>query len=88
VQQIEERAGVKLKLIGAPQPEDVIRASSKGILNSLNDVSDDVLDLFSEAASMLITKYNGDKEKAVRACLAYISGHYQMTLVSRSLLTG
>lgn len=88
VQQIEERAGVKLKLIGAPQPEDVIRASSKGILKKLDGVSEDVLELFSEASKLLSDKYKGDKDKAIRACLAYISGHYQMTLVARSMLTG
>ncbi len=63
-------------MIGAPQPEDVIRSSSKGILKKLQDVSDDVLDLFSEAAKLMTDKYKGDKDKAIKACLAYISGHY------------
>lgn len=88
IQQIEDRAGVKLKLIGAPQPEDVIRSSSKGILSKLNSVSDDVLDLFSDAAKLMVDKYRGDKDKAIKACLAYISGHYQSSLVARSMLTG
>ena len=88
VQQIEERAGIKLKLIGAPQPEDVIRASSKDVLKKLDEVSDSVLELFSDAQKLLVEKYKGDKDKAMKACLAVISGHYQMTLVARSLLSG
>jgi len=52
ISQIEEQAGVKLRIIGAPQPADVIRASSKGILKKLDDVHDDVLDLFSEPAKV------------------------------------
>jgi len=71
-----------------PQPEDVIRSSSKGILSKLNSVSDDVLDLFSDAAKLMVDKYRGDKDKAIKACLAYISGHYQSSLVARSMLTG
>lgn len=88
VQQIEDRAGIKLKLIGAPQPEDVIRSSSKDMLKKLDEVSDDVLDLFSEAHKLLVEKYKGDKDKALKVCLALISGHYQKNLVARSMLTG
>ena len=36
VQQIEDRAGVKLRIIGAPQPADVIKASSKDMLKNLD----------------------------------------------------
>ena len=42
-------------MIGAPQPEDVIRASSKGILKKLDDVTEQVLDLFTDAAKVRIT---------------------------------
>jgi hypothetical protein len=66
----------------------VIRASSKDILKKLDEVSDDVLDLFSETQKLLVERYKGDKEKAIRVCLALISGHYQKTLVARSMLTG
>lgn len=52
VAQIEEQAGIKLRVIGVPQPEDVIRASSKGILRNLEDVNKDVLGLFKEAANV------------------------------------
>lgn len=39
LQKIEDQAGIKLKRIGVPQPEDVIKASSRGILKSLKDVN-------------------------------------------------
>lgn len=54
VQRIEDTAGVKLKRIGIPQPEDVIRASSRGILKNLLDVNEDVLHLFEDLAKVLI----------------------------------
>ena len=47
-----------------------------------------MLDLFNEPAKLLIDKYGGNKDKALKACLAYMSGHYQKTLVGRSLLSG
>lgn len=36
IQQIEEQAGIKFKVIGVPQPEDVIRSSTKGIIKNLD----------------------------------------------------
>ena len=47
---IEGQAGIKFKMIGAPQPEDVICASASGIMRKLDDVSENVLDLFSDAS--------------------------------------
>jgi ATP-dependent RNA helicase DDX21 len=85
---IESQAGIKFKIIGAPQPEDVIRASARGIMRKLDDVSDSVLDLFSDASKQITERFNGDKDKALQACLAYLSGHYKTTLVNRSLLSG
>jgi hypothetical protein len=37
-----------------PQPEDVIRASAKGILSNLKQVNPDVLTMFKDAASELV----------------------------------
>ena len=75
-------------MIGAPQPEDVIRASSKGILKTLDAVNDTVLQLFKESAKEFLTKCDGDAEKAICKTLAYISGYYKKALVNRSLITG
>lgn len=88
IQMIESQAGIKFKIIGAPQPEDVIRSSARGIMRKLDDVSDNVLDLFSDASKQITEKFKGDKDKALQACLAYLSGHYKSTLVNRSLLSG
>ena len=85
---IESQAGIKFKIIGAPQPEDVIRASARGIMRKLEDVSDNVLELFTDASKQLTEKFKGDKDKALQACLAFLSGHYKSTLVNRSLLSG
>lgn len=54
VQRIEDQAGIKLKRIGVPQAEQVIKASSRGILNNLTDVNEDVLHLFEDLAKDLI----------------------------------
>lgn len=88
VQKIEDKAGIKLKRIGVPQPEDVIRASSKDILKNLKNVNDDVLHLFKDTASILIEQFDGDAEKALMTALAYCSGHYKHKLLSKSLLNG
>lgn len=54
-----------MKRIGVPQPEDVIKASSKGILKNLEDVNEDVLPLFEDLAKDLIEAHDGNKEKAL-----------------------
>lgn len=54
VQKIEEQAGIKLKRIGIPQAEDIIKASSRGILKNLSDVNEDVLYLFEDLSKILI----------------------------------
>jgi ATP-dependent RNA helicase DDX21 len=65
IQKIEDQAGIKLKRIGVPQPEDVIKASSKGILKNLEDVNEDVLHLFEDLAHTLVEQNDGDKIKAL-----------------------
>jgi hypothetical protein len=54
----------------------------------LEEVHDDVLPLFSDSASQLIKKCNGDAEKALCMTLAFISGHYKTAMMARSLITG
>jgi len=60
IQQIENKAGIKMEKIGVPQPEQVIRASSRDIISQLAEVNQKVVPLFTEAAEMLIAKNNGD----------------------------
>ena len=71
-----------------PQPEDVIRASANGILKNLEEVNNDVLNLFTGASRQLIAQCDGDAERALSMALAFISGHYKTALVARSLITG
>lgn len=81
-------AGIKLKRVGVPQAEDVIKASSRDILKNLRDVNEEVLHLFTDTAKVLIDQYDGDSEKALQVALAYCSGHYKHKLMSKSLLNG
>jgi len=75
VDQIEHQAGITLTPIEPPSHNDVISSSAKGMLTTLEVVKDEVLPLFNEAASTLMTK-EGDPIKALSRCLAFISGHH------------
>ena len=85
INRIEHVAGIKFTKIGAPQPEDIIRASSKFIVEGLKKVSDDALPLFEDTAELLRKEF-GDK-KALLLTLAYISGNLNK-IKKRSLLSG
>jgi ATP-dependent RNA helicase DDX21 len=82
---IESIAGITFTKIGAPQPEDIIRASSKFILEGLKKVGDDALPLFEDTAALLVKAF-GEK-KALLLTLAYISGNLNK-IKKRSLLSG
>lgn len=51
--------------MGIPQAEDIIKASSSGILKNLRDVNEDVLHLFEDLAKVLIDQHDGNAEKAL-----------------------
>ena len=82
---IESKAGIKLKKIGAPQPEEIIRSSAKEAIKGFEKVDEEVLKLFEETAQQLIDSKGA--LKAVSLALAYISGTTK-TIKKRSLLTG
>ena len=88
VTNIEQRAGIVFQKIGVPQPEDVIKASSRDTIKNLDQVNPEILYLFEEAADKLIVNCDGDPRKALQTTLAYLSGHYKQELHARSLLTG
>lgn len=88
IQNIEQRAGIVLQKIGVPQPEDVLKASSRDIIKNLDEVNPDIIHVFHDAAVALIDKYANDPVKALCTTLAYMSGHYKQALQARSLLTG
>jgi ATP-dependent RNA helicase DDX21 len=85
VNMIESKAGIKFKKIGAPQPEDIIKASAKEAIKGFEKVDEEVLKMFEDTAKYLI-----DTEgalKAVSLALAYISGTTEK-IKKRSMLTG
>lgn len=88
IQMIEMKAGLRFTQIGVPQPDDVIRATSRDSIKKLQEVNDDVLHLFNEAADELVALTDGDKTKALLKALAFMSGCHQEKLAARSLLNG
>jgi hypothetical protein len=47
-----------------------------------------VLEMFEDAADDLIKSCDGDKKKALKKALAYMSGCHKEMLANRSLLNG
>jgi ATP-dependent RNA helicase DDX21 len=86
--QIEYKAGFKFNQIGIPQPEDVIKATSRDSIKQLEEVNDDLLPMFDAAAEELILMCDGDKKKALKKALAFMSGCHKNKLECRSLLNG
>jgi len=85
---ISHKAGVNFNAIGIPQPEDVIRATSRDSIKRLSTVNETVLELFNDAADELIALSDGDNKKALLKALAFMSGCHKEALANRSLLTG
>lgn len=100
LRQVERRAGIKFERIGAPQPNDIVNASSRDATQSLEGVSDEILGHFEKAAEVRkqslcnLYLYSHPKQeliqergavKALCAALAVISG--TTDIASRSLLS-
>lgn len=83
IDKIEFKAGIKIKKVGIPQPEDIIRASARDISHSFDNVSEKVLACFEESVDDILEHYS-PKEALCRA-LAIISG-YTKSMKQRSLL--
>ena len=84
VKMIEKRAGITFSRVCAPQPADIIAASSMELSNSLKQVPDMVLPYFKDTACTMIEEYGA--EKALCLTLAKLSGHVSV-IRNRSLLT-
>lgn len=82
---IESKAGIKLKKIGAPQPEDIIKSSAEEVIKGFEKVDESVLSFFKDTAEHLIETKGA--LKAVSLALAYISRTTEK-IKKRSLLTG
>ena len=81
---IEHATGAKIKKVGMPQPEDIIRASARDISHSFDKVSDTVLGFFDESVKDILQHYA--PEEALGRALAIISG-YTNNMQQRSLLS-
>ena len=77
IQIIEQKAGIIFEKIGVPQPEDIIRATLRDTIKNLNEVHDDVLCVFEEAAEDMIEQEGGDARRALCKTLALLSGHHK-----------
>lgn len=88
IQNIESKAGITMQKIGVPQPEQVIKASSMGVVELLKEVHERVIPLFGDAADRLIAEHDGDVKKALCQTLALLSGHHKEEMSARSLLNG
>ncbi|ORY01863.1 DEAD-domain-containing protein [Basidiobolus meristosporus CBS 931.73] len=82
---LQRRTGMSLQVVGAPQPEDIIKATAFEAAQNIKDVSPKALPFFNGAAEELISELGA--EKAVAAALAFIAG-YSQGVQSRSLLSG
>ena len=85
LEQIEQKAKIKIKRIGAPQKKDIIEASIRDTYRNLMSIDDSMIKLFSDNAKKLIEEFGN--ENAVARLLAYVSGHTK-NMKSRSLLCG
>jgi len=85
---IERKAGFTFKKIGIPQPEDVIRATSRNSIKQLESVNDDVLTFFEDAADELIALQDGNSKVALQKALAFMSGCHKEKMAARSVLCG
>lgn len=86
IQMIEHKAGIVFEKVGAPLPDDIIRATFRSTLKQLAEVEDKVIPIFTEAADQLIESEGGDVKRALTKTLALLSGHHKECLTDRSLL--
>jgi ATP-dependent RNA helicase DDX21 len=80
---IERKARIKFQKIGAPQPTDIIKANSRDIVTSIQQVPKEVVDLFKDISQELVDKLG--TTQALSRALAIISGTNEM-FKQRSLL--
>ncbi|KAI0212097.1 Nucleolar RNA helicase 2 [Lamellibrachia satsuma] len=80
---VEHHTGIRFKRIGAPAPQEIIKAVAEDAIRSLDGVSDDVLKLFEESAKKLIEEKGA--VPALATALAVMSGSTQVK--ARSLLS-
>ncbi|KAA8492593.1 Nucleolar RNA helicase 2 [Porphyridium purpureum] len=81
---IEHKTGIKFKRAGPPQPKDIMRGVGEDAVKSMDNVHEENIDMFREAAQKIIKERGA--EDALSAALACITG-YTSHIKSRSLLS-
>ncbi|XP_015283977.1 PREDICTED: nucleolar RNA helicase 2-like, partial [Gekko japonicus] len=82
LRQVEQKAGITFKRVGVPTATDIIKASSKDAIRSLDSVPPSAIDYFRQSAERLIEEKGA--VEALAAALAHISG--ATSIEQRSLL--
>uniref|UniRef100_A0A7N5JEK3 Nucleolar RNA helicase 2 n=1 Tax=Ailuropoda melanoleuca TaxID=9646 RepID=A0A7N5JEK3_AILME len=82
LKQVEQKAGITFKRVGVPTARDIIKASSKDAIRSLDSVPPSAIDYFRQSAEQLIEEKGA--VEALAAALAHISG--ATSIEQRSLL--
>lgn len=85
LERIEQKAKLKIKRIGAPQKQEIIKASIRDTSQSLLSIDESMIKLFQSDAQKLIDDFGS--ENTVARLLAFVSGHTDK-MKSRSLLCG
>ncbi|KRX08732.1 P-loop containing nucleoside triphosphate hydrolase [Pseudocohnilembus persalinus] len=83
IERIEKKAQITMRRVAAPQPQDILMASSRDIASSLRKVNSDALKLFHEVAQELIEELG--PEQALSRAIAFIAGVTEK-IKGRSLL--
>jgi ATP-dependent RNA helicase DDX21 len=79
-----KQAGFTFEKIGAPQPEQIVKAAGRDAINLLETVNPEILPIFTESVAEILEAYGA--EEAMKRALALITGHTKK-LSQRSLLT-
>jgi len=81
---VESKAGIKFKIVGPPQPKDIVESSISDTVTSLEAIDKKLTSNFMKYAEKLAQSYEGGATEALAAAIAWISGAAK--LESRSLL--
>lgn len=83
IERIQKLAKVKFSKISPPQHQDIIKASSRDLVLSLQAVSKEIVDLFEPVAEEIMESL--DPKEALARALACVSG-YKDKFTTRSML--
>nr|XP_002130533.1 nucleolar RNA helicase 2 [Ciona intestinalis] len=84
IKKVERVAGIKFKMVGPPQPKDIVKASVNDAIASLDLVDKKITAEFMKHAEQVASNHAGGAMEALASALAYMAG--ASDLKSRSLL--